>query len=133
MSRWTYLLGVVAITSGGVGGLQAANPPAPAPAPTQNTSSVADLKDYKGRDVVLAMCMPCHSAAVITASHRSRAGWDQTITKMQKQNGMWQIPEEIRTQLLDYLEATQPPSDPGLEKARETPWANPLYRPNPLW
>lgn len=131
MSRWKPLVGAVAVATVGLFYARAAS--APTPPPTQNINSVADLKDHKGRDVVLAMCMPCHSAAVITASHRNRAGWDQTITKMQKQNGMWAIPDEIRTQLLDYLEATQPPSDPGLEKARETPWANPLYRPNPLW
>lgn len=130
MNRWIQVLGTLALASATLFPAQAGDAPPPS---IQNTSSVAELKDHKGRDVVLAMCMPCHSAAVITASHRSRAGWDQTITKMQKQNGMWAIPAEIRTQLLDYLEATQPPSDPGLEKARETPWANPLYRPNPIW
>ncbi len=131
MSRWTRLSTAVVVATAGIFQLSAGGPPPTAAA--GNTSAFEELKAGKGRELVLSMCMPCHSAAVITASHRSRAGWDQTITKMQKQNGMWQIPPELRTQILDYLEVTQPPSDPGLEKARETPWANPLYRPNPIW
>lgn len=131
MKRPACLLAAALLASAGIYEAQAGD--APPSAAAGNTSAFGELKEGNGRDVVLAMCMPCHSAAVIVASHRSRAGWDQTITKMQKQNGMWPIPAEVRGQILDYLEVTQPPSDPGLEKARETPWANPLYRPNPLW
>ena len=113
------------------GWLQAADaPPAPTPA---NISAIQQLKAVKGRELILANCIPCHSTAVIAASHLTREKWDQTITKMQKQNGMWPILPGIRNQILDYLETTQPPSDPGLEKAKETQWAAPLYRPNPIW
>jgi hypothetical protein len=111
-------------------GLRAADTP---PAVQLNTSAIQQLKPAKGRELILANCIPCHSTAVIAATHQTRERWDQTITKMQKQNGMWPVLPSIRKQILDYLEATQPPSDPGLEKAKETPWANPLYRPNPLW
>jgi hypothetical protein len=52
---------------------------------------------------------------------------------MQSQNGMRPLSPEIRGQILAYLATAQPPSDPGLEKGKETPWAAPLYRPNPLW
>jgi len=112
------------------GGAQAADAP---PAVQVNTSAIQQLKAGKGRELILANCLPCHSTAVIAASHQTREKWDLTITKMQKQNGMWPILPTIRKQILDYLEATQPPSDPGLDKGKETPWANPLYRPNPLW
>jgi hypothetical protein len=112
------------------GSVQAADAP---PAIQANTSAIQQLKAVKGRELILANCLPCHSTAVIAASHQTREKWDQTITKMQKQNGMWPILPSIRKQILDYLEATQPPSDPGLDKGKETPWANPLYRPNPLW
>jgi len=105
-------------------------PPAPSSA---NISAIQQLKPVKGRELILANCIPCHSTAVIAASHQTREKWDQTITKMQKQNGLWPILPSIRKQILDYLETTQPPSDPGLEKAKETQWAGPLYRPNPLW
>jgi hypothetical protein len=98
-----------------------------------NISAIAELKPGKGRELVLVNCIPCHSTAVIASSHQTREGWDQTITKMQKQNGLWPIAPSMRAQILDYLEATQPPSDPGLDKGKESPWATPLYRPNPLW
>ncbi|MCD6052630.1 MAG: hypothetical protein K0Q55_4048 [Verrucomicrobia bacterium] len=111
-------------------GAQAADAP---PAVPVNTNAIQQLKAVKGRELILANCLPCHSTAVIASTHQTREKWDQTITKMQKQNGMWPIPTSIRTQILDYLEATQPPSDPGLDKGKVTPWATPLYRPNPLW
>ncbi|MBI4626371.1 MAG: hypothetical protein HY736_24530 [Verrucomicrobia bacterium] len=111
-------------------GLGAADAP---PAGRENFSAIEQLKEGRGREFVLANCLPCHSTAVIAASHLTRQRWDQTITKMQKQNGLWPLAPEMRTQILDYLEINQPPSDPGLEKAKETPWASPLYRPNPLW
>lgn len=103
------------------------------PPPAANIGVFDELKPGPGREFVLGNCLPCHSTAVIAASHQTRERWDQTITKMQKQNGMWPIAPEMRKQILDYLEKTQPPSDPGLEKAKETPWAAPLYRPNPIW
>ena len=110
----------------------AADAPPASPA-NLNISAIQQLKPAKGRELVLANCIPCHSTAVIAASHLTREKWEQTITKMQKQNGMWPLLPAIKNQILDYLEATQPPSDPGLEKAKETPWAAPLYRPNPIW
>lgn len=97
------------------------------------TSAIGELKSGQGRELVLANCLMCHSAAVIVASHRTRQQWDQTITRMQTQNGLGPLPPAVRSQVLDYLETTQPPSDPGLEKAKESPWAHPLYRSNPLW
>lgn len=104
----------------------------PAP-PSENVSAIGQLKPGDGRELVLGQCMMCHSSAVIVASHQTRERWDQTITRMQTQNGMWTLPPSIRDQILDYLAMTQPPADPSLEKAKESPWARPLYRPNPLW
>ena len=78
-------------------------------------------------------CIPCHSTAIITATHATRERWDELITTMQQKHGLWPLVPNIRKQLLDYLAATQPPSDPGLEVGKQTPWAQPLYRPNPLW
>jgi mono/diheme cytochrome c family protein len=107
-----------------------AAPPAPS---TQNVSAIQQLKPGKGRELVQANCMPCHSTAIIAATHATRARWDELITTMQQKHGLWPILPNIRSQILDYLEATQPPSDPGLDAAKVTPWAEPLYRPNPLW
>jgi len=132
MSRLFAFLGTLTATALlSYGWLQAADaPPTLTPA---NVSAIQQLKPVKGRELILANCIPCHSTAVIAASHLNREKWDQTITKMQKQNGLWPLMPAIRNQILDYLETTQPPSDPGLEKAKESQWGSPLYRPNPIW
>jgi cytochrome c5 len=98
-----------------------------------NISAIQSLKPGKGRELVQVNCMPCHSTAIIAATHATRARWDELITQMQQKNGLWPLVPTVRSQILDYLEATQPPSDPGLEAAKQTPWAKPLYKPNPLW
>ena len=77
--------------------------------------------------------MPCHSTAIIAATHATRERWDELITTMQQKHGLWPLVPAVRNQILDYLAATQPPSDPALDAAKQTPWAEPLYRPNPLW
>ncbi len=134
MSRLSYslcaLVAVVALAFSSCLLYAADAPPVNGPA---NINAIQQLKPGKGRELVLANCMPCHSTAMIAASHQTRERWDQTITKMQKVNGLWPILPSVRSKILDYLEATQPPSDPGLEKAKETAWAAPLYRPNPIW
>jgi hypothetical protein len=106
--------------------------PLPAAEP-QNTSAIQSLKPGKGREQVQINCIPCHSTAIITATHATRERWDELITMMQQKHGLWPLIPTIRAQLLDYLAATQPPSDPGLDAGKQTPWAQPLYRPNPLW
>lgn len=101
--------------------------------PARNISGIEQLKAGKGRELVQANCIPCHSTAIIAANHLSRDQWDGLITQMQKKNGMWPLLPAVRAQILDYLEVAQRPDDPGLNKGKETPWAAPLYRPNPLW
>jgi hypothetical protein len=107
-----------------------AAPPATTP---PNVSAIQPLKPGKGRELVMANCMPCHSTAIIAATHATRERWDELITTMQQRHGLWPLLPAIRNQILDYLAATQPPSDPALDAAKQTPWAEPLYRPNPLW
>lgn len=99
----------------------------------RNISAIQQLKPGKGRELVQANCIPCHSTAIIASNHLSRKQWDEIITQMQKKNGMWPLLPVVRNQILDYLETAQRPDDPALSKAKETPWAAPLYQPNPLW
>jgi hypothetical protein len=106
--------------------------PLPAAEP-QNTNAIQSLKPGTGRAQVQINCIPCHSTAIIAATHATRERWDELITTMQQKHGLWPLVPTIRTQLLDYLAATQPPSDPALNAGKQTPWAQPLYRPNPLW
>jgi len=98
-----------------------------------NTSAIARLKDAPGKAMVAVNCIPCHSTAIIAANHLTRSQWDETITTMQKKNGMWPIPPAIRKQILDYLAVAQRPEDRGLSQGKTSPWATPLYRPNPIW
>lgn len=98
-----------------------------------NVSAMGRLRPGPGRQLILVNCLPCHSAAVIAASHLSRKQWDDTITLMQKSHGLWALAPSVRSQILDYLETTQPPRDPSVSKGSESPWATPLYNPNPLW
>jgi len=91
------------------------------------------LKPGKGRELVLAHCIACHSPAIIHTNHMSRKEWDKTITAMQITNGMWPLPDSVRRQILDYLEQSQRPPDAGLRLGKSSPWAAPLYRPNPFW
>ncbi|MDG1892819.1 MAG: hypothetical protein P8L18_16060 [Verrucomicrobiota bacterium] len=91
------------------------------------------LREGAGRELVVANCMPCHSTAIVAANHMSRKGWSDTIRTMREQNGMWPLAPEIERQILDYLEKAQRVEDAGLESGKQSPWASPLYRPNPIW
>ncbi len=82
-----------------------------------------------GRDLVIANCTACHSTALITQNHMSRARWDKTITWMQQTQNLWAIAPDARAQILDYLEATQ--GDDGGVAASAA--GGPLYPPNPIW
>ena len=110
-----------------------------APAPLQAASGTADPSDVvmglvaaPGRDQVLANCVACHATALITQNHMSRARWDATLTWMQETQGLWEIPAPDRAAILDYLALTQGVDTSGAA-AVDSPWAEPLYRPNPLW
>lgn len=101
--------------------------------PLPNVSAIERLKDAPAKALVEANCIPCHSTAIIAANHLSRAEWDATISTMQLKNGMWPLPDAIRKMILDYLEVAQRPEDRGLNQGKSTPWASPLYSPNPIW
>ena len=98
-----------------------------------NAAPAASLKPGPGREFVAANCIPCHSTALVAANHMTREQWDKTITTMQQVNGMWPLPAEMRERILDYLENAQRVEDKGLDAGKQSPWATPLYRPNPLW
>ena len=104
----------------------------PAAALADPTDVVMGLVDAPGRDTVLANCVACHSTALITQNHMSRERWDATLTWMQKTQGLWEIPTSDRASILDYLAVTQGVRG-GARGDFDSPWAAPLYRPNPLW
>ncbi len=112
--------------------------PEPRPAqPAQPAQDVDEdllhgLKPGEGRQLIVTNCVPCHSTSLVVSYRTTREGWDEVITRMQKEEGLWPFSTEDRMALLDYLEATQGPRD-SEELVRATPWAEPLYKPNPIW
>lgn len=91
------------------------------------------LKPGPGRELVLAHCLPCHSTAIVAANHLNRSRWEELVNQMQVKNGMRPIDAATQIKILEYLETAQRPDDPGLNAGKETPWAAPLYQPNPFW
>lgn len=112
-------------------GQPAAHAP-PQAAAVDPSDVVMGLVAAPGRDQVLANCVACHATALITQNHMSRSRWDATLTWMQETQGLWEIPAPDRAAILDYLALTQG-VDTGGAAAEDSPWAEPLYRPNPLW
>ena len=88
------------------------------------------LAPGKGRDLLIANCIGCHSPMLIAAHRLDRPRWEETLTTMKK-HGLWTLPPQYKNQILEYLVTHQGPLEQ--HEARETPWAQPLYRPNPLW
>ena len=100
------------------------------PTPMPPDAPVQGLLPGRGRGLILTNCTVCHSAALVTAYHATREGWDAVITRMQQEEGLWGLTTEDRNQMLNYLTMTQGPATGSLP---ETPWAQPLYPPNPIW
>ena len=90
------------------------------------------LPEGEHRDQVIAACTPCHGAALVARQRMDRKGWDETITWMQREQRLTELSGEKRGQVLDYLEAHLGPR-PADAVDRRSPWAQPLYEPNPLW
>ena len=65
------------------------------------------LSPVPGVELVVKNCTVCHSADIILENHMSRKAWDKTITWMQKEQGLWELNQEVRKIILDYLSKTQ--------------------------
>jgi competence protein ComEA len=61
-----------------------------------------------GRDVVLHLCVKCHSPNIILAYGQTRTGWENTITKMVQKGAEGE--DEDFTEIADYLTEHFPPS-----------------------
>ena len=70
----------------------------------------ASLPEGPGKELVEQTCTHCHSAQTLLQNRLDRPTWDRVITKMQKQNGLWELAPEARATLLDYLDAKLAPS-----------------------
>lgn len=125
----------------GVGLLLAGPAAAGGAAPERQYGPTDNLKDGEGVELVRENCLACHDDSYIVSLRLSREAWDDTLEVMLGM-GMPLLDPAVREQVLDYLESVQ-----GLDRADggdadsdsagnaagfESPWANPLYEPNPL-
>lgn len=62
-----------------------------------------------GWETVRGNCTACHSAKFITGQRGDRKTWESMIRWMQRTQGLWQIPSETETIILDYLASNYPP------------------------
>ena len=98
LARKALLPGLVAgLVAGfllGVGGSQAAIIDDP-----------EDMPPGDGRETVFYMCSSCHSMAIVTQQGLSRKRWDDVLVWMVEEQGMADLDEITRNEILDYLEA----------------------------
>ncbi len=94
------------------------------------------LPSVSGVELVIKNCTVCHSADIILENHMSRKAWDQTITWMQKEQGLWELNKEVRKIILDYLSKTQGISSNNVLRGHIRKNNNQMYefdyRANPL-
>jgi cytochrome c5 len=91
---------------------------APPPAPallarlaSDDRAATNGLPAGQGRDIVLASCLTCHSAALITQQHKDTAGWNKTVSQMIA----WGTPVSTAQKdvLVAYLSQSFPAVDAG--------------------
>jgi hypothetical protein len=63
----------------------------------------APLPPGEGVDVVYYSCNACHSLMTVTNGGYSREVWDELLTWMVEEQGMWEMPPEDREIILNYL------------------------------
>lgn len=64
----------------------------------------APLAEGEGARETFAFCSPCHSAQIVAQQGLNRQAWDDMLVWMVEEQGMAEIPEPMRTVILDYLE-----------------------------
>ena len=106
-------------------------PESPKPLAAQ---TLLGLPPGKDREWVIAQCMRCHSPRLIGAQKLSRGQWEKTVHAMEK-NGLLPLPKPIEERILNYLATYCGPDSRGNQSdtGQSSPWATPLYQPNPFW
>jgi len=91
------------------------------------------LPEGPNQTVVEETCTPCHSAAIILQNRMNRKRWDETITWMQDEQGLMDLPLNTRNQILDYLETVRGMASPAGKPSASTHRMYEYdYPPNPL-
>ena len=66
-----------------------------------------------GWELVMAHCGACHSYQLVTAQRGDSDFWEHTIQWMQTTQNLWQIPQEQRAAIVEYLAANYNERDWG--------------------
>lgn len=70
------------------------------------SAATADvLVEENGVDLIYAYCTACHSEMIVAQQGQTREGWEKLLVWMVDEQGMAEIDEPDRTEVLDYLEA----------------------------
>ncbi len=81
----------------------------PLAAAAEEDNPFAPLPKDEGVEMVESNCAACHSARTFAHLNQSRDWWDDTIDRMKRDHGMWDVDAEMREEMLDYLEANLGP------------------------
>ncbi len=78
-----------------------------------STAAIAQVEDEEpemallptgeGREDVFYLCSACHSIKTVVQQRLSRDVWDETLDWMVEEQGMPELDEEDRQQILEYL------------------------------
>jgi hypothetical protein len=68
-----------------------------------------DYPSGAGREPTFYACTPCHGFRIVAQQGQTRRQWDDTLNWMTEKHRMPPVDGELRTTVLDYLEATFPP------------------------
>lgn len=69
----------------------------------QETSPFDGLPADTGQVEVFAFCSACHSMMIVKQQNLSREDWEETLEWMVEEQGMDEMPADIRPIVLDYL------------------------------
>lgn len=70
---------------------------------TPQASPFDGLPAGKGQIETFAFCSSCHSMMIVKQQRLSLEDWDETLEWMVEEQGMDELPEDIRPQVLAYL------------------------------
>ena len=79
----------------------------------QELDSRTGLVVAPGWQLVMAHCGACHSYQLVTAQRGDEQFWRQTIEWMQRTQNLWQIPDDQRADIVEYLASNYNESDWG--------------------
>jgi len=79
--------------------------PATAQSSTEEEAEFGLLLDAPGVESTYYNCIACHSEMIIAQQGLSRDHWDELLVWMVDEQGMMEIDEPERTEILDYLAA----------------------------